>query len=298
MTRLDLLGPTTTWTIVALTFALLAITIVTRGHPGGSILTTRWKTWAVIAPVWLAAVVWSEATIALALLIAVFGIREYARLTHLPHPGLMMTIAGASVLLAVLDFTSWRATPPLLLLIATLPPLLRQDSERGASDAAFTVLGLLYIPFLATYVWLLRRHTTGGAEALLAVGWAVAISDVGAFTFGSWFGRSPLAAELSPNKTKAGVVGNLIGAGLGVFAAHLIAPMEVHQAVLWALPLVVAVGAVWGDLFESMLKRQFGVKDAGAALPGFGGILDRADSLLVAAPLAYTLLVVSQEFLP
>ena len=57
-----------------------------------------------------------------------------------------------------------------------------------------------------------------------------------------------------------------------------------------ALPLVVAAGAIWGDLLESLIKREFGVKDAGAWLPGFGGLLDRADSLVVTAPLLYHLL--------
>src|SRR5207248_313938 len=114
---------------------------------------------------------------------------------------------------------------------------------------------------------------------------ATALSDVGAFTTGKLFGRyTPrLTKHLSPSKTVAGVLGNLLGAALGL---ALLAPGAL------ILAPIVALGAVWGDLIESLLKRAAGAKDAGSWLPGFGGLLDRLDSLLVVLPLTFAALEV------
>ncbi|MFQ5878937.1 MAG: phosphatidate cytidylyltransferase, partial [Dehalococcoidia bacterium] len=107
-----------------------------------------------------------------------------------------------------------------------------------------------------------------------------------AFSCGKLFGRRQLAPRLSPNKTWAGVGGNF----LGVYAAFAIMGFALPDIPLWVqalLPAVVAAAAVAGDLFESLLKRSFHVKDAGGWLPGFGGLLDRIDSLLFVLPVAY-----------
>ena len=82
----------------------------------------------------------------------------------------------------------------------------------------------------------------------------------------------------------------MLGAGAGVALMGFALPAGMSWTLALALPLAVAVGAVWGDLFESLLKREFGAKDAGGWLPGFGGLLDRIDSLIVVAPLTYHLL--------
>lgn len=280
--------------------AVIVLVTAGRGHGvTGSSLFVRWRTWAVITPVWLAAVVHPLACVLLVVALAVVAVCEYARMVDL-SPSARMLLIGVAVLsgpLAAVDFTSWRALPPLLLLAATIPPLLAQDVERGATRLAFTALGLAYLPYLLTYVWLLREHTPGGAGTLLVVGVAVALSDVGAFTIGSVVGGGPLATRLSPNKTRGGVVGNLVGAALGVAWTSFAVP-DLPVWLLAGIPLVVAVGAVWGDLLESLLKRQFAVKDAGTWLPGFGGLLDRVDSLLVVAPLSYTWLVVAPRVVP
>ena len=121
----------------------------------------------------------------------------------------------------------------------------------------------------------------------MALAVACATSDVGAFVVGRRFGRTPLAPQLSPTKTRAGLIGNLLGAALGLalFAPALVPSFS--GALLVLLVAVVAAGSVWGDLLESAVKREAGVKDAGQWLPGFGGILDRIDSLLVTVALAY-----------
>ena len=126
-----------------------------------------------------------------------------------------------------------------------------------------------------------------GAATFVALAVAVALSDVGAFLVGRRFGRTQLSPLLSPAKTRAGVGGNLAGAALGValFAPVLVGSFGIGPTAL--LVPIVAIGAVWGDLLESAAKREAGQKDAGRWLPGFGGILDRIDSLLVVLPLTY-----------
>ena len=112
-------------------------------------------------------------------------------------------------------------------------------------------------------------------------------ADVGAFIVGKRFGTVPLAPSLSPAKTREGLIGSLLGAavGIGVLAPALSSIASIP--LFLGLVVIVGLGSVWGDLLESAAKREFGVKDAGTWLPGFGGMLDRADSLLLALPLTY-----------
>jgi phosphatidate cytidylyltransferase len=115
----------------------------------------------------------------------------------------------------------------------------------------------------------------------------VALSDNGAFAVGKLLGRHHLSPKLSPNKTWEGVAGNVLGAYLGTALMGFALPPEHHGFLLLLLPPIIAVGSLWGDLFESAIKREAGVKDAGTWLPGFGGLLDRIDSMILVAPLSY-----------
>jgi phosphatidate cytidylyltransferase len=135
---------------------------------------------------------------------------------------------------------------------------------------------LLYIPFLLGHLYLLRAGPEGLRRALLTVA-AVWATDLVAFFAGRYLGRHKLAPRLSPGKTVEGAVAGLLaGMAVGVIG-HLGA----------AFGLAVAVAAEAGDLFESWLKRRARVKDSGTILPGHGGVLDRFDSLFLAAPVAY-----------
>lgn len=286
---------------IVLAAGLVLILIVERRRRrrlAESTLFVRWRTWVLILPLWLAAVVHPVATLVLVIGISVQAVREYARMVGLRPASrrLLLFVAVTSAPFAAYDFTSWRALPPLLLLAATLIPLLAQDVEDGVRQLSLTTVGLVYLPYLLTYVWLVRTRDGAGPGMLLMLGVAVALSDVGAFTLGSVVGGRPLAERLSPNKTRAGAVGNLLGASLGVVWCTFAVP-DAPAWLLVTIPVVVAAGAVWGDLLESLFKRRHVVKDAGTWLPGFGGILDRVDSLLVVAPLTYTLIVVGGSFL-
>ncbi|MFF0741879.1 phosphatidate cytidylyltransferase [Streptomyces sp. NPDC004111] len=193
--------------------------------------------------------------------------------------GDLLVLAGASVLLPAL---AWLApgvldlrAAALLLVAAVLPALLGGDAERGFTRGARNVFGLLWIPVALTGLVLL------GPGTAMAVGLAVALGDVGAWCGGTALGRrGPLArplSALSPNKTWAGVAGCAAATAVALVAAGAFSP------VLWG---AVLLGCLLGDLLESMVKRESGVKDAGSWLPGFGGLLDRIDSLLLALLLA------------
>jgi len=161
--------------------------------------------------------------------------------------------------------------------------------------APFTFLnraafGLLYIGFGAAHLPLLFALPGGNRWVLLLTAVIVA-SDAGAYYTGSHFGRRKLCPAVSPNKTVEGLVGGL---GCAIIAAMAISPLlepDTTVPPLAAAGLVLATVGALGDLVESMLKRAMGVKDSGTMLPGHGGILDRADSLLLAAPVLYYLLI-------
>ncbi len=296
----ELFAPAAQRVALALGGGLGAIVLVERHHLRelvGRVLFVRWRTWAITAPIFGIAVMWSIwSAVAFACALSLQGLREYARLVDLPRQHRIGLYAAgiASAPVAALSLTFWRGMPPILLLAATIVPLVQQDVRRGARDLAYAALGFAYIPWLLTYFILIREHVEGGPGLLLALGTAIAISDVCAFVAGRAAGRRALAPALSPAKTVEGVVGNVIGAAAGIaLMSFALPPMGLVAQV--ALVLAVAFGCVWGDLFESLLKRQFGAKDTGSWLPGFGGLLDRIDSMLIVLPLAYTVMVLVQR---
>jgi phosphatidate cytidylyltransferase len=149
-----------------------------------------------------------------------------------------------------------------------------------------TMLGLIYAPFLAGYVFLILVIPEIGRSLMLAVLGLTFLYDISAFAGGSLFGTRPLAPTISPRKSWEGA---LVGSALTlVFAIAIVPnidPMSLARSV--GLALVVAVFAPLGDLAESLIKRDLGVKDMGTILPGHGGILDRVDSALFVLPAAY-----------
>ena len=216
---------------------------------------------------------------------------EWQILFDLPiHHRIGMIVADVVVILAIalggVAAADWLVGG--LVLVGVLWPVVRADTGRAIRDLGIAAVGVAFIPVLLAHgVALAVEHGEAGAALVVAIAVACACSDVGAYLVGRRFGRTPLAPRLSPGKTREGVIGNLVGAGLGILLfAPAIAPTFGLEFTAVLVPLV-AAGAVWGDLLESAAKREAGVKDAGAWLPGFGGILDRVDSFLVSVALAY-----------
>lgn len=166
---------------------------------------------------------------------------------------------------------------------------LRNFSFGAAPTRANRVLklgaGLLTVlPAWTALVALHGATPDGRAWALFAVA-VVWSADIFAYLVGRRFGRTRLAPRISPNKTRAGVVGALAGAGaFAVLGGWLLGARGAGLAALVLLVLVVVAASVVGDLFESLLKRQANVKDSGDLFPGHGGLYDRTDSLFAAMP--------------
>ncbi|MFD9908476.1 phosphatidate cytidylyltransferase [Streptomyces sp. NPDC059063] len=237
-------------------------------------LRKRWRTWAVAAPLFLGAL-WAgrAGAFALAAGLGVVAVAEYARMAGLPRADRAVLWSTAVLLPAA----AWLAPAALdlravaaLLVLSALPALLTGDTAHGFTRASRTLFALLWIPVSLSGLVLLDGTA-------VAVGVAVAFGDVGAWCGGMALGRRGLLSRplspLSPHKTWAGV------AGAGVATAAALAAVDAFTPTLWA---AVLAGCVLGDLLESMVKRETGVKDAGTWLPGFGGLLDRIDSLLLA----------------
>ncbi len=239
------------------------------------------------------ALIWflsSPALLAVALGVAALAFAEYARIVEaigarvpwwtagaatlmacgmVPYPWLSVesVLAGTLLLVAVNVLASDRTGPPVL------------------GDTAAAVMAPVYIGLpMGSLVGI---HAMAGREAVLLLIATVAVSDTAQYYAGRTFGRTPLAPRHSPKKTREGAVGGFVAAPLFLAAAGHYWMPGVPAGWLAGLGLGIVVAGIAGDLFESMLKRAADMKDSGHLIPGHGGVLDRIDALLFAAPMFY-----------
>ncbi|MFJ1971559.1 phosphatidate cytidylyltransferase [Streptomyces sp. NPDC087903] len=183
--------------------------------------------------------------------------------------------AWVAMALTALAVLVWRMTEP---------------PEGYLKDVTAGVFAAFYVPFLATFVAMMLRADDGAWRVLTFLLLTV-VSDTGAYAVGWRFGKHKLAPRISPGKTREGLVGAVTFA---MVAGALCLQFLIDDGVWWqglVLGLAVAASATLGDLGESMIKRDLGIKDMGTLLPGHGGIMDRLDSLLPTAPVVWLLLV-------
>ncbi len=199
------------------------------------------------------------------------------------YPGMQPLIAGVS----------WREALIGLFVVYLMGLEIANPNRNSLNAVVFTLFGYLYIPWLFGFIITLRYTPDGvlGLWYLTLPMLAVVATDAGAYIFGNLFGRRKLAPRLSPNKTVEGSVGGLLLAAavvaVALFLLERVAGLRVNVYDALLFSLLVSSAAQLGDLFESLLKRWAGVKDAGVFLPGHGGVLDRIDSALVAIPVTY-----------
>ena len=260
-------------------------------------LAVRLATAMVAAPVLLAILLLGPALAwyALVSLAVVVASAELFRMTH-PGDRVAQGLGVASSLAVSLVVYFFSTDPKILLtLLVTvticglLVPLWRLGDVATSSRRMMAgVAGPLYTGALLTTLALLRRDlgTDGPRYVVLAllVAW---LADTGGYFCGSLLGKTKLCPAISPNKTRAGLlgaVGGAVGAGLLAHFWFLTSLPLCHALVL---SLVAGALGQLGDLVESLLKRSTGVKDSGRIVPGHGGILDRIDALLVVGPVVY-----------
>ena len=213
-----------------------------------------------------------------------------------------MTVAASYPLAALyLDpGDSWSITLAAVMLLADVSTLRVDPADRPFQTAALTLTSAIYVGGLISFgVPLREQFGTSAVEGTLFFFLPVAltwISDTAAYFGGRALGRRKLSPVISPNKTVEGAVAALLaGPAAGVFYGFVVLPRlgdSLGVQGLMALGLVVAAAATIGDLAESALKRECGVKDSSGLLPGHGGLLDRMDSLLWSIPAACVFLLV------
>jgi phosphatidate cytidylyltransferase len=154
-------------------------------------------------------------------------------------------------------------------------------------DTTAAVFTIVYVPFLGGFVALLLSEDHGALAVVTFILVTIA-SDIGGYAAGVLFGKHPMAPSISPKKSWEGFGGSLL---IGIVGAALSVQLLLHTHWWWGVPFGVAivVCATGGDLVESLIKRDLGIKDMGNLLPGHGGLMDRLDSLLPTAPVVYLL---------
>lgn len=161
------------------------------------------------------------------------------------------------------------------------------EGKDALRNVAFSAFAVGYIPFLASFVALLAVEC--GPEAVAVFILSVTLgSDTGGYFMGRFLGRHHMAPTISPHKTWEGLFGSILGATLLCVAGTFWLQISWYYGIF--LGVMLALTGTVGDLSESMLKRDLGIKDMGHLLPGHGGFLDRLDSLLMGAPVAYVIL--------
>ena len=228
-------------------------------------------------------------------LISLVGLRElYMAFSKKDKPvhfiGYLFTVLYFAAIY-VFGVGYWLLIALTLFIITAQSSLVIFYQRLSLQEIVSTVYGFLYVPFLLSFIVLVREHDLGRYYV-----WLIFISSMGADTFayltGSTIGRVRLTNSPSPSKSVEGIIGGVVGATLlgalyGFAVSHIVGYAESIILIGTVVAFVGAVFSVVGDMAASAIKRRTDIKDFGNVFPGHGGVLDRIDSVVIVAPIVY-----------
>jgi|SRR5581483_7040829 len=286
----------------ALTAAGLALAILkwAAGKEVKAVWLT-YRSWLVMAPAALGCLFAGRvATIVFFCFIAILGAKEFARATGLYRDWWMtgavyvgIVAMGVTCLIAQPQglepghgwYGLFVALPVYIVALILLIPIVRNETAGQLQKVSLSIVAFIYLGWMFGHLAFLANAANAYGYLLFLL-FATEINDVAAFTFGKVLGRHPLRSKISPKKTWEGAI--------GAFAVSMALPWLLRFSFPYFGPvqlaltgLIIGVGGQVGDLAISVIKRDIGIKDMGAGIPGHGGVLDRIDSLIYTAPLFF-----------
>jgi phosphatidate cytidylyltransferase len=230
-------------------------------------------------------------------LVTALAIFEFYRIVKSEHVQPLTYFGIALGILIVLNVHSpYSFTLPLLLVLATVVPLIwmlfRRNKDHAFFNWGWTIAGVLYVAWLLSFYVIIRSLDREGGWAFMVLA-STALCDVFAYAVGSLIGKHAVASSVSPGKTWEGCAGGMAASIIVAVALSFWFQLPLQWWQMAIAGIVIGTFSQMGDMVESLLKRNMKTKDTGSLLPGHGGILDRIDSHLLIAPIAYYLIILA-----
>jgi len=244
--------------------------------------------WMIVTPLFLIATFVGGIVAAAILLFFFYRITlEYVRVVGVerPYALYLYTLVPITFVTAAFFPSLYFTLPAGSILLLSLVPLLTGRIENLYLQLSFAGRGYLYLVWSVGHLILIRQ--LGGAGLVMLAGVGVAMSDAMQYTIGKLMGKHVISPRVNPRKAWEGLLGDFLGAGMAVALFDFAIPEGFWLPHKIALVVIIGLGAAWGDLISSMIKRVAGAKDWGDIIPGHGGLLDRANSMVVVIPLIY-----------
>jgi phosphatidate cytidylyltransferase len=238
-----------------------------------------------------------------AVALAVASVELYSALRKQEMTAAIVPIVGGCVAIPIGSYLAGQETTSIefsttsvllaslaLTVFATLVWRMPGGAKGYVRDVAASLLIVGYVPLLGSFAALMLAEENGGAR-LVTFMLVVTMSDTGGLVVGALLGKHPMAPMISPKKSWEGFAGSMLFAvAAGTLMAILVLDVPFWVGIIIGVTLTVV--ATCGDLIESLIKRDVGIKDMSSFLPGHGGVMDRLDSLLVAAPVAWLIMYI------
>ncbi|HVV02401.1 MAG TPA: phosphatidate cytidylyltransferase [Verrucomicrobiae bacterium] len=280
----------------------LALSVLRWGlRKNVSSIWATYRSWLVMAPVVLGCILAGRTVVIVFFcVLAVLGFKEFARATGLYRDWWMMAAVYLSIVATGVSclvhqpqgqepgdgwYGLFVVLPVYAIALILLVPILRNQIKGQLQLMSLSILGFVYLGWMFGHLAFFA-NASNAYGYLLYILFATEINDVAAFTFGKLFGKHPFRSNISPKKTWEGSLGALAVSMALPWALRFSFPRFGARELI-VTGLIVGVGGQLGDLAISVIKRDIGVKDMGAGIPGHGGILDRTDSLIFTAPLFF-----------